>query len=325
MVPQIQKKDQILLLGSGKLSYSVAACLIKAGHFVRLITKENNKKVLAGINFHFANFNKEILKTDKHVNLEITNVLGNCLLFELAIVIVEEELLKKGNAISQLEGVLASDAIIAINTESIPLKSLQMESRFPGRILGLNWTEPAHTTYFTEIITNSKSDKTQVNRLFNLAKNYWQKDPYIVCYGLSIRAKMFAAMIREAFYLVENGYASFDDIDKACRNDAGYYLPFAGNFRFMDLMGTYAYGAVMKDLNPVLSTDKNLPKFFEEIISQGGLGMENGKGFYEYGKDEVEKWEELFIEFSYQIQQIISKYPFNYKDERTEIKSEVYE
>ena len=126
-------------------------------------------------------------------------------------------------------------------------------------------------------------------------------------------------MVREAFYLVENGYASVEDVDRACRNDAGYYLPFAGNCRYMDLMGTYAYGMVMKYLNPDLSKDRHLPDFFMNIINEGGLGLENGKGFYQYTKEEINLWRDIVSTFSYQIEKIINKYPFNYKEINTTV------
>jgi 3-hydroxybutyryl-CoA dehydrogenase len=97
----------------------------------------------------------------------------------------------------------------------------------------------------------------------------------------------------------------------------------------MDLMGTYGYGVVMKELNPELSKEGNIPVFFKDIIAQGGLGMENNKGFYKYEKDDVEKWDQVFRKFSYQIQSMISKYPINYKDKdlslKNKIKSEIYE
>jgi 3-hydroxybutyryl-CoA dehydrogenase len=33
---------------------------------------------------------------------------------------------------------------------------------------------------------------------------------------------MMYAMLREAFYFVENGFASFADVDHSLRNDLGY-------------------------------------------------------------------------------------------------------
>ena len=81
----------------------------------------------------------------------------------------------------------------------------------------------------------------------------------------------------------------------------------------MDLMGTYAYGMVMKDLNPDLSKDREIPAFFTDVLNDGGRGMQNGNGLYQYTAEELASWRKVFNEFSYQIGRIINKYPFHYR------------
>lgn len=134
-------------------------------------------------------------------------------------------------------------------------------------------------------------------------------------------------MLREAFYLVDNGYVSVEGVDRGCRNDSGYYMSFAGNFRYMDLMGTFIYGLVMQDLNPELSKSSQLPAFFQDLIQQGRLGMDSGKGFFDYQPGETQHWDALFQRFSYQIAELMAKYPFNYQeaDELTGTKSLVHD
>ncbi len=213
--------------------------------------------------------------------------------------------------IAQLEKGVAPNVPIAINTESIPLGAIQAGAQNPARIIGANWAEPAHTTLFLEIITSDYTLPGVVQEFADFARLFWQKDPYIV-WDCGVRARLMGAMIREACFLIENGYASVADVDRACRNDAGYYLPFAGNFRYMDLMGTAVYGLVMQDLNRELSKDRHLPQFFRKVMEQGGLGMDNNRGFYTYRPGEPDRWAETLRQFSYQIQQLMRKYPFNY-------------
>ncbi len=309
------ERSPVLIIGNGKLLYSVAACLLDADHPVTLITEDENKDcALKNIKSHIFELSKITHKKSKINQLEILSNPGNKSDHKIAIAVTGENLLEKISMIEQMEKNLPADSILCINTESIPISFLQQTCNYPERLLGVNWTEPAHTTFFLELIINANTNKELADHLFNLAKNRWGKDPYIVSGDTSIRAKILSAMAREAFYLVQNEYASIEDIDRACRNDAGYYLPFSGNFRYMDLMGTYAYGLVMKDLNPELSKDADIPSFLEEIIEQGGLGMENNKGFYKYGDGNVKQWNETFAKFSYQIQNIINKYPFSHKE-----------
>ncbi len=186
---------------------------------------------------------------------------------DLAIAITREDTNTKRQLIQRMEDRLPDHAIIAVNCESMPLSDVQAGSRHPSRIVGLNWSFPADLTLFLEIITNDITDAASRVRLEELARQKWGKDPYISSSGFSLRARLMAAWAREAIYLVENDYASMESVDRACRNDAGYYLPFAGNFRYMDLMGTYAYGTVMKDLNPELSKDTAISDAIAEAIA----------------------------------------------------------
>jgi 3-hydroxybutyryl-CoA dehydrogenase len=301
--------EPVLIVGNGNLTYSIAVCLLKT-KYINLCTDDLNEArniILTHLSEMKNEIGKDIIDDNK---LKISDSFKKDK-YGLAIVITAEDLVIKKDAISQLEKKLSPGTIIAINTESICLDVIQEDAIHPERIIGLNWTEPAHTTHFLEIITNSSVKEGVADQVANMAKS-WNKDAYIV-ENFGIRSRLISAMVREAFYLIENGYASVEDIDRACRNDAGYYLPFAGNCRYMDLMGTYAYGMVMKDLNPDLSKEKQLPEFFTDILKQGGLGMKNGKGLYHYTPDEIKHWQKIVSEFSYQIEDIIDKYPFNYK------------
>jgi 3-hydroxybutyryl-CoA dehydrogenase len=116
-------------------------------------------------------------------------------------------------------------------------------------------------------------------------------------------------MYREAFYLVENGYASIEDIDRACRNSPGYWMTLVGLFRWMDLTGVPAYHTVMKDLFPTLNNQIQIPKLIDDVVKEGGKGILNGKGFYEYTPEEALMWKQTYEEFSYDIRRLAEKYP----------------
>lgn len=280
--------ESVLLVGNSKLIISIASCLKNAGTQFSVHTQELEDAD-----------NNQVNKTG------------------LAILVTDEDLFVKKNWIRKLEDILDRNSIIAVNTETIGLDLLQEGARFPDRIIGANWVEPADTTSFLEIIANDTTDSSSVKHLSHIATLFWGKDPYVIQGNTGIRMPLMGALIREAFYLVENGYATVEDIDRACRNDAGYYLPFAGNLRYMDLMGTNAYGMVMKDLNAELSKDEVAPDFFQQMMASNDLGMETEKGFYQYQFGEAEKWQQLLHKFSYEVRELIEKYPFNTVPEET--------
>ena len=76
----------------------------------------------------------------------------------------------------------------------------------------------------------------------------------------------------------------------------------------MDLTGIPAYLTVMKDLFPELDNSSKAPAFIEELVTSGAKGVSNAKGFYPYTKESAEKWEKLFVEFTYDIRKLSEKY-----------------
>ncbi len=309
-------RNSILVKGEDKLAFSVTACLLKGGYNVTLYTTDVQKA------FDCLNIHKHDIESVSSctLNLDNLNIADRFTAsdYYLAIAITSENIVEKQSVIKELEQKLSNKVLIAINTESIALSDLHTNAQNPERIIGANWVEPAHTTLFLEILYNGPGNKKYAEKFCDTAKLTLHKDPYAVV-NFSIRAKLMTALIREAGYLIQNGYATVEDIDRACRNDPGYYMSFAGNFRYMDLMGTNSYGMVMKDLNRELGKDSDIPECFKEIIKKGGLGMQNNQGFYNYNDGDTEKWDAVFRKFSYEIQNIINKYPFNYNDKVAEM------
>ncbi|HMR18727.1 MAG TPA: 3-hydroxyacyl-CoA dehydrogenase family protein [Sphingobacterium sp.] len=287
----------IMVVGSDRLSYSVVCGLLNAGHPVLLLAADSEAAKDFIVN-EVEDSNKLHVVSDWPANISS----------KLIVMLTPDKAEIKEEFVRQVEQRASEQAVIAVNLESICLSDVQRNSVRPSRIFGLNWTYPVHRTFFAEIIADSNSDEQALAQLEKWVTTYWGKDPYVARKGFSIRARLMAAMLREGLYLIENDFASIESVDRACRNDAGYYLPFAGNFRYMDLMGTYAYGMVMKDLNKELSNMVTLPKILQEKRRNGEVGMDAGKGFYTYSSEEKVYWESIFKEFSQEIQQLITKY-----------------
>lgn len=293
------RSSTVLVVGDNKLAYSVAVNCLTACQEVLLLTSAPTE-ASAYLREEWSKSNNDFL---------LLSSLPDVIEPKLVFLLLGESIARNQEIIRQVECRSTHDTIIAVHSESIPLAELQTCSTVPDRIMGVNWAFPAHTSLFLEIIVNEHNNPDYSHALESLAKQIWLKDPYTVHAGFSIRGRMFAAMLREGLSLVENGFASIESIDRACRNDAGYYLPFAGNFRYMDLMGTYAYGMVMKDLNKELSNMDTLPEILKKKSEKGTFGMDSGEGFYSYLPEDRIYWNRIFKEFNEEIQDLILRYP----------------
>jgi 3-hydroxybutyryl-CoA dehydrogenase len=114
--------------------------------------------------------------------------------------------------------------------------------------------------------------------------------------------------VPRSFSLVENGYATVEDIDRACRNNAGYWMTLVGVFGWMDLTGVPAYHTVMKDLFPTLSNNTEVPKMIDEIVKNGGRGCFERKRILQLYMRRVENNGGYLYEFSFDIRKLADKY-----------------
>lgn len=294
---------------------SIAACLLAAGHEVVCIVRDLSKKESAKekISGQLAQLSDEHLLSGEPSQvitaLTITNDYNALNGAELVLESVTEDLDSKKKIFADIEQVVSPAAIIGSNTSAIPVSILQHGLQHPERLLGIHWGEPAHIIRFMEIICGEKSDPAYAYRVKEMAES-WGKEPSVLLKDIRgfITNRLMYALLREACFLVENGYATYEDIDRACRNDMGSWITFAGPFRFMDLTGVPAYLTVAEGLFPELDNSKEPPAFFRKVIENGAKGVSNANGFYEYSEESAEKWEQLFNEFSYDIRKLSEKY-----------------
>jgi 3-hydroxybutyryl-CoA dehydrogenase len=313
------------VVGLGMMGCSIAACLVMAGHPVVAVAPVPGDLQTAGdrIRGHLEHSYREGLVGIEPVGLlsrlRITGdyaMLGGCV---LVIECTLEDLAIKRDVYRKIEAAVSADTLVTSNTSAIPISILQRETEHPGRFFGLHWAEPSHTTRFLEVICGEQSQTGKGEWLYRLA-HCWGKEPTLVRKDIRgfITNRLMYALYREACYLVECGYASIEDVDRACRNNAGYWMTLVGAFRWMDLTGVPAYHNVMKDLFPTLCNSTEVPRLIEGIVRSGGRGVTNGKGFYEYTPEEARLWVETFERFSYEIRELALRYPADVVKRRLE-------
>ena len=320
-------KIKIGVVGLGLMGTSIVTSLLMYGHKVI---------ALAPIPADLDNAENRVIhnlsESYKHglIKQETSTFLSNLTftteyqhLFDCGMVMecVTENLAIKKGVYKLIENCISADAILTTNTSAITIDLLKDYVKHPKRFIGLHWAEPAFTTKFLEIVCSSATDIMLAESLYETVTG-WEKEPTLLRKDIRgfITNRIMYAMYREAFYLVENGYATIEDVDRSCRNDGGHWMPFCGLFRYMDLTGLQAYYHVMKDLFPTLNNQATVPVLIQTIADQGGAGISNGKGFYNYTKQEAEEWEKAYEEFAFDIRNLSNKYPVNLVEKRLQSK-----
>lgn len=304
------------VIGLGLMGHSIIACLLAAGHKVVGVTRSlaKHRGTRRHISALLAEMKREgLLRKDPAAlagNLQLSEDYRDLAACGIVIESIIEDIETKKEAYRQVEEAVPPDTIIGSNTSAIPVSLLQRDAIRPERFVGIHWDEPAHVTRFMEIIAGEKTEKKYTDRVMALARK-WGKEPSLVRRDVRgfITNRVSYAMFREACHLVDSGIATVEDVDRSLRNDVGWWITFAGPFRYMDLMGVEAYYRVMKDLLPELATSPDIPPLMRRVVESGGRGISSGRGFYEYTPEQSKRWEKLFLKFNYEIRRLALRYP----------------
>jgi 3-hydroxybutyryl-CoA dehydrogenase len=315
MIKEERTAGPVAVIGLGLMGRSIAACLMAAGHSVTCVT--DSLEASAGAPERIRELLVEMVKEGLlaepvqaimerfRMTAELRDIAGAQIVCES----VTEDLQVKRELLHRAEQFVTPDCILATNTSALPVSQLQDGAVHPERILGIHWDEPAHITRFMEIIPGKATAPEYLKRASELALA-WGKEPATLRREIRgfITNRISYAMFREACHLVDSGICTVEDVDRSLRNDVGWWIPFAGPFRYMDLMGVEGYHRVMRDLLPDLASSPDVPRLIRDVVESGGRGIANGRGFYQYTPEEAKAWEKKFIEFNYKIRRLTAEY-----------------
>ncbi|HEY3837138.1 MAG TPA: 3-hydroxyacyl-CoA dehydrogenase family protein [Bryobacteraceae bacterium] len=304
------------LVGFGLMGQSIATCLMARGMAVRVYDSDRRTYARGQSNIEAALaelVRRRLLKAAVRKNwrqrLLCASSFDDFAPCPVVIESVPENLELKQQLFRELEAVVSKRAILASNTSSLPISMLQSTLEVPQRFVGMHWGVPSQLSPFFEVIPGNRTSR----RTVTLAREFGVlcgKEAIVLREDIRgfIGNRLMYAMMREACYLVESGIADVATVDRAFRNDIGWWSLFAGPFRWMDLTGIPAYAAVMEGLFPKLSNQKALPEIMQEAVRGGWEGTANSKGFYRYDKANIARWNKAWIEFTYDLKALADKY-----------------
>ncbi|WP_392960964.1 3-hydroxyacyl-CoA dehydrogenase family protein [Streptomyces sp. LN245] len=274
---------------SGTMASGIAEVFAKAGYEVVLAARTEEKAQTAKARIG-KSLNRSVDKGRMTAEaaartLELITPTGSYDDFadvDLALEAVAEDLEVKQQLFGTFDKVCKPGAILATTTSSLPVVACARATSRPQDVIGMHFFNPAPAMKLVEVVrTVLTADDVHATVREVCAKI--RKHP-VDCgdrAGFIVNALLFP-YLNNAIKMVQEHYASLDDIDAAMKLGGGYPM---GPFELLDVVGLDVSLAIEKVLHREFRDPGLAPApLLEHLVAAGCLGRKTGRGFREYAR-----------------------------------------
>ena len=201
--------------------------------------------------------------------------------------VFEDSEVKKG-ATQQTEAVIASDAIFASNTSTIPITSLAQNSSRPANFIGIHFFSPVDKMMLVEIILGEKTEDKAIATAIDYVRAI-KKTPIVVndTRGFYVNRCVLKYMAEAFQMLIEGVPAAM--IENSARMAGMPVGPLALTDETAIDLAQKIMKQTIRDLGEGAVAADQFALVNTMVDTHGRHGRKNGKGFYDYPEKPAKK------------------------------------
>ena len=202
---------------------------------------------------------------------------------------ISEDKAAKKELFRTLDTICPPGAILASNTSYLDIFKF-VETNRPNKIIITHWFAPPHIVPLVEIVCGPETSQETVDRVKALLIDVGKK-PLVISKFLPgfIVNRLQSALSNEVLHLLDNGYATPEDIDVASKASFGLRIPILGLVKRMDYAGLDLAQKILSNAVYEPPPRRTRSKTLDQLVSLGKLGVKTGGGYYEYGEHSTEE------------------------------------
>ncbi|KAJ3271122.1 hypothetical protein HDV01_007059 [Terramyces sp. JEL0728] len=179
-----------------------------------------------------------------------------------------------------LDEITPEHAILASNTSSISITKIAAATKRPEKVIGMHFMNPVPIMKLVEVIPGLATSQATLDATLQLAETLKKTTTLSKDVPGFIANRVLMPYINEAIYVLQEGIATREDIDKTMK--LGTNVPM-GPLTLGDFIGLDTCLSIMRVLHHQLGDDKYRPSpLLVKYVDAGWLGKKTKRGFYEY-------------------------------------------
>jgi 3-hydroxybutyryl-CoA dehydrogenase len=198
---------------------------------------------------------------------------------DLVIEAVPEELESKVEIFTLLDKMCPPHTILASNTSSLSITEIASVTYRAPRCLGMHFFNPVPKMKLLEIVRALETSEETTRTCVEVGRRMGKEVVVIKESPGFITSRINAMIGNEAFYMLQEGIASAEDIDKALKLGLNHPM---GPFELVDLVGLDTRLHILEYLHKTLGEKFRPAPLLVQYVKAGRLGRKSGRGVYDY-------------------------------------------
>ncbi|MFD0276730.1 3-hydroxyacyl-CoA dehydrogenase family protein [Kitasatospora sp. NPDC127111] len=275
--------------GSGTMATGIVEVFAKAGYRVllaaRSLEKAENAKAQLAKSLDRSVAKGRLTEEQRDAALALVTPVGQYAELagvDLVVEAVAEDLEVKRELFATLDKIVKPGAVLATTTSSLPVIACASATSRPQDVIGMHFFNPAPAMKLVEVVSTVLTAPDVTATVLELCAGV-RKHP-VECgdrAGFIVNALLFP-YLNDAVRMLQEHYATVDDIDTAMKLGCGYPM---GPFELLDVVGL----DVSLTIEKVLHQEFREPglaaaPLLEHLVAAGCLGRKTGRGFRDHAR-----------------------------------------
>ncbi len=202
---------------------------------------------------------------------------------DLVIEAVPEVMDIKKNIFEVIDQHAPETCYFASNTSTMSPTEIGSYTKRPDKVIAMHFFNPVHKMPLVEIIKGLETSEETAVAIKRAAEQMGKETVIINEFPGFVTSRISALVGNEAFYMLQEGVGTPEEIDKAIRLGLNYPM---GPFELGDLVGLDTRLNNLKYLHSKLGEKYRPAPLLEQYVKAGRLGRKSGRGVYDYSSKE---------------------------------------